>query len=148
MRKIITPILLVFLSTFCMANDFHGDPLLKSEFECMAQNLYHEARGESIKGLIAVASVVLNRTQAPNFPDTICEVVYQKYQFSWVGKKHIDISKISNRIKKIAYDAVVNNSLVDNTNGALFFKTIISETTWNYNMLTKTKVIGNHVFYK
>lgn len=56
------------------------------QIHCLAETIYHEARGESFEGQRAVAAVVLNRTLDDNFPDTICKVVYQRNQFSWVGK--------------------------------------------------------------
>lgn len=145
--KLFALVFVVLLCNISIANDTL-DGELRKEFECMAHNLHHEARGESARGLRAIANVVLNRKKAPNFPDTICGVIHQKSQFSWVGKKYIDFSRIDTRIKKIAYEAVVNNSLHDNTGGALFFKTITSNSTWNYQKLIKTVIIGNHVFYK
>lgn len=66
-----------------------------SSVRCMADNLYQEARGETIEGVVAVGQVVLNRVKSPKWPNSICEVVYQNkvnihgytvYQFSWVGK--------------------------------------------------------------
>ena len=44
---------------------------------CMALNIYHEARNQSIVGQVAVAEVVMNRVEDSRFPDTICEVVKQ-----------------------------------------------------------------------
>ena len=45
---------------------------------CMALNLYHEAKGEPRQGQIAVAHVVMNRMNDPNFPETVCGVIKQK----------------------------------------------------------------------
>lgn len=65
------------------------------QMDCLAKNLYFEARNQSHLGQIAVAHVTLNRVMDPRFPDTICEVVHQgqknangsmkrhKCQFSW-----------------------------------------------------------------
>jgi spore germination cell wall hydrolase CwlJ-like protein len=50
---------------------------------CIAQAVYHEARGEPDTGQHAVAWVILNRVADPRWPDTPCEVVYQTHQFSW-----------------------------------------------------------------
>lgn len=50
---------------------------------CLAMNIYHEARGESLAGQLAVAQVVMNRVESPRFPDSVCDVVHQgKY---WDG---------------------------------------------------------------
>ena len=60
------------------------------ELDCLALNIYWEARSESRLGQMAVAAVTLNRVAAPAFPDTVCEVVFQGEergrhlcQFSW-----------------------------------------------------------------
>lgn len=45
---------------------------------CLAKNIYHEARGEINEGKRAVANVVLNRRDHPDYPDKICDVVYQE----------------------------------------------------------------------
>lgn len=66
------------------------------QLDCMARNIFFEARGEPIKGKITVGYVVLERTKSPHFPSTVCGVVNQantdadgkiiRYQcsFSWV----------------------------------------------------------------
>lgn len=59
--------------------------LLASALTCLALNLYHEARGEGPEGMLAVGVVTLNRTNHADWPDTICEVVYQPHQFSWTS---------------------------------------------------------------
>src|ERR1700676_3174349 len=48
-----------------------------TDLECLAENIYFEARGEPLEGQYAVAEVTLNRTRAQNFPHTICSVVHQ-----------------------------------------------------------------------
>ncbi|OQB10740.1 MAG: Spore cortex-lytic enzyme precursor [Parcubacteria group bacterium ADurb.Bin216] len=61
--------------------------LSKKEFKCLVDNVYYEARGESFEGQKMVAKVVLNRTKHPDYPDSICGVVYQPFQFSWTLKR-------------------------------------------------------------
>lgn len=57
-----------------------------SEVECLATNIYHEARGESLEGKIAVAHVTINRVWHHRYPDTVCGVVYQaRYYTNWKG---------------------------------------------------------------
>jgi N-acetylmuramoyl-L-alanine amidase len=51
--------------------------------DCLARNVYYEARGEPRAGQYAVAEVTMNRKASPRFPKTVCEVVYQKEAFSW-----------------------------------------------------------------
>jgi N-acetylmuramoyl-L-alanine amidase len=53
------------------------------QLRCLAQNVYHEARGEQEAGQLAVAAVTLNRVRSPSYPNTVCSVVWQPWQFSW-----------------------------------------------------------------
>ncbi len=56
------------------------------DLECLATNVYREARGEPMEGQIAVAKVTLNRVYSGKYPSSICGVVYQKNQFSWTSR--------------------------------------------------------------
>lgn len=137
-----------------------------SEIECLAKNIYFEARGESAMGQFAVAHVTLNRVESDKFPDSICGVVYQakmrpswkdpsKYiparyqcQFSWYcdGKpdKIDDISayETAMRIASIS----IYGHFSDITNGSLFYHRLDVDPHWNENMTFKTS-IGAHKFY-
>ncbi len=68
---------------------------LFKEINCLAKNIYFEAASESFNGKVAVAQVTMNRVRSSKYPNTVCEVVYQKNprgcQFSWVceGTKSI-----------------------------------------------------------
>ena len=53
-----------------------------AELECMERAMYFEANRSSRDGMIAVGSVVMNRVESPQFPDTVCGVVKQKRQFA------------------------------------------------------------------
>lgn len=55
------------------------------EILCLTVAIYYEARGEPIEGQAAVAQVILNRVQHPDFPDDACAVVFEPDQFSFVG---------------------------------------------------------------
>ena len=58
------------------------------EVECLAKNMYYEARNQGTAGKLAVTNVVLNRVKDERFPNTICEVVKQgPTRESWKTKK-------------------------------------------------------------
>ena len=115
------------------------------DVECMAEAIYHEGRGEPLAGQIAIANVIKNRLNDSRFPKTICKVIRQKYQFSylWDGKL--------NRIKdKVAYEKatkiakkVILDRIPDNTNGALFFRL----ATIRLPSYKHKRKIGLHIFY-
>lgn len=118
------------------------------EHECLAMNIYHEARGEVIEGQIAVGHVTLNRVKHEKFPDTICDVVYQKKQFSWTFTiKDITPNEEAawNRAQVIARDVMIGNT-VDPTDGATFYHANYVNPYWITHMEV-SKIIGLHVFY-
>ena len=51
--------------------------MISAAVMCLALNLYHEARGESLAGNLAVGFVTMNRVADPRYPDTVCGVVKQ-----------------------------------------------------------------------
>ena len=69
---------------FLIINENFWSLVNNSEAHCLALNIYHESRGDSLAGKFAVADVVLNRVENRRWPSTICEVVYQgKVKPSW-----------------------------------------------------------------
>lgn len=136
-------------------------PQKERQIECLADNIYHESKGESYTGRVAVGFVTLNRTKSEIFPDNICEVVKQKvnnkYQFSWLHEKKKKneshkplVAKIINEgyneSRKIAENLYDNHdNMYDPTKGSLYFHA-------NYvKVRVKGKkvksVIGGHTFY-
>lgn len=122
---------------------------------CLALAIFHEARGEPIKGQKAVAEVVLNRTNHPSFPQTVCGVVKQPRQFSWVNKnvslsnpppiiyKNVQAQESWAQAKKIAQEQL--DKPTSYTQGAVFFNTNRLGVRFKTN--TRPCRIGNHVFY-
>jgi len=116
--------------------------------ECLAMNIYHEARGEVVEGQIAVAHVTLNRVEDTRWPDNICDVVYQPKQFSWthlIKNQTPTEKKAWKQAKVIARDVMIGNT-VDPTDGATFYHANYVNPYWAKDM-TISKVIGVHIFY-
>ena len=123
----------------------------------LACNIYHEARGESDKGMLAVGFVTLNRKDHDKFPTTVRKIVYQSSQFSWtlspkqfkvIEKDSWDKSKEYARLllrlhthNKIAYD------MLDFTHGSVYFHTTKVRPYWA-KLMKKVIRIDNHIFYK
>ena len=77
-----------FFCTSVQANSVMGPIDLRQEAECLALNIYHEARSERTAGMWAVADVTINRVKSIQFPNTICGVVKQgKVYESWKTKR-------------------------------------------------------------
>ena len=131
------------------------------QVRCLADNIYFEARGESLAGKIAVANVTLNRVESGKYAKTICGVVRQKTkgvcQFSWWCDDELRSLATSNKLTKtnksmynkildIALFAYMNNDmLIDNTLGATYYHAKYVQPNWR--QLKKTVRIGNHIFY-
>lgn len=131
-------------------------PTVEKNIDCLAQNVYYEARGEPEAGMIAVADVTINRTRAPGFPNTVCDVVKQrkehKCQFSWVcWKLRPPIDRSSQQWVK-AQDIATSVLLFDNhpdimkSKSALFYHADYVHPVWAKKMKF-IKRIGGHLFY-
>ncbi len=62
---------------------YSGVELTEEDVYTLACLVYHEARGEPFEGQVAVVEVVFNRMISDRFPDTVEEVVFQKYGDVW-----------------------------------------------------------------
>jgi N-acetylmuramoyl-L-alanine amidase len=128
------------------------------DLQCLAENIYFEARGEPLDGQRAVAEVTLNRTRSPYFPHTICAVVYEK-QWDWLRRRFVAhfswtelgvLSEPSGSAWKQAMgvaSAAYDDTYTPVVPGALFYHSVNIRPEWSQ---TKTAVatIGNHVFYR
>lgn len=113
----------------------------KAELHCLAQNIYHEARGEPRRGQLAVALVTLNRVKHKNYPDSVCKVVFQPNQFSWTKEPGKRKAKIPYKFYLLANEALTHK---DFTFNAIYFHNTTIKPNWKARRIAK---IGNHVFY-
>ena len=126
--------------------------LAASEIDCLARNMYFEARGEPNLGLIAVAYVTMNRVKSEFFPDTICGVVFEPYQFSWTNDEYSNTppnNETWEKIYKLAETFIINYPSLKNydiTKNALFFHANYVNPNWK-SAYTKVVQIGKHLFY-
>ncbi|MDR3593775.1 cell wall hydrolase [Clostridium sp.] len=116
------------------------------DIELMAKLVSAESGGEPYTGKVAVASVVLNRTIDPHFPNTIKGVIFQKNAFSCV--KNGKINAVADQdCYNAVYDAIKG---ADPTNDALFFyNPAIATCHWmkETEKINET-TIGHHTFFK
>ncbi|ESZ38373.1 cell wall hydrolase [Mesorhizobium sp. L2C066B000] len=126
------------------------------EQACLANGIYFEARGESVRGQAAVAQVILNRVRNPAYPNSICGVVYQndnwlnrcQFSFACDGRKK--------RIESPAHYKTAQDVAMAVTAGKIFIPEVGSSTHyyanyvhpgWARTMQKMTK-IGLHIFYR
>lgn len=128
---------------------------VNNELECLALNVYFEARGESREGQVAVAHVVMNRVADDRFPGGVCAVVHQggtdseDCQFSWWcdgladRPKHKADWEAARDIARIIYWGEGE----DPTGGALWYHATSVKAYWR-GQYEKGPTIGNHIFYR
>lgn len=146
MKYIILSFMVLF-STIAVADS--------DEEHCLALNIYHEARGEGIEGWLAVAFVTVNRLQDTRFPDTVCEVVYDSYQFSWTHDEIADEPNLKKYADKKAWEYIQWFSegflenfefIVDPTEGSLYYHSLKVKPYWSKHF-NQVATIGEHIFY-
>lgn len=134
--------------------------LADSEKTCLAQAIYHEARGESREGQLAVANVIINRAFSKKYPSTICGVVFQnadkgryKCQFTFAcdGRSDAGNERAAwNRSVKMAETAFYEFQTGDRPgvipDSALFYHTTGVSPSWGQKF-RRVATIGSHIFY-
>jgi spore germination cell wall hydrolase CwlJ-like protein len=130
----------------------------RKNLDCLARNVYFEARGEPLAGQYAVAEVTLNRQASRHYPRTICEVVYQKNwdplrkryvgAFSWTEFDSLPEpgGEEWQRAWRVA-EAVYYGKTVPRLQGALHFHATYIKPDWAKSRQRVAR-IGRHVFYK
>lgn len=126
---------------------------------CLALAVYYEARGEPVAGQIAVAQVVMNRVESHAYPDTVCGVVTQPYQFSFFNsQKNTNVDQRINRLvhkitdkKSWSQSQYIAKAILqghDTGLTALFYHAETVSPYWSKSpKLRRVAAIGNHIFY-
>jgi spore germination cell wall hydrolase CwlJ-like protein len=126
-----------------------------SEFQCLAEAVYYEARSESRSGQLAVADVVKNRVKSKHYPDSICGVVYEgaerafACQFSFACDGSMDLAPRGaawQRSQEIA-QLSLTGFVPDLTKNSTHYHTVTVEPNWA-NTLQYKATIGFHKFYR
>ena len=129
-----------------------------ADIQCLAENVYFEARGEPLSGQYAVAEVTVNRTRAANFPHTICAVVYETRwdaarrrhvaDFSWtkLGELPPQEGPAWRQAVTVA-SAVYDDEHDPLVPGALFYHANSVRPDWA-RFRRPVATIGNHIFYR
>lgn len=124
--------------------------------QCLATAIYHEARGESSKGQIAVAKVILNRVKSRAYPNSVCGVVFQNRskrnacQFSFACDGVPDTAREKSawqRAEKVANDVMNGRVSAGAADGATHYHANYVNPRWASKM-TRLTSIGSHIFYK
>ncbi len=118
-----------------------------SELRCLATGIYFESKGEPLAGQLAVAEVILNRAASGRFPGSVCGVLMQPGQFSFVRSGRLP-SPPNNAAwrKAVAVAEVARRDLWDSpVSNALFFHARYVSPGWRR---ARVGSVGNHIFYR
>lgn len=115
---------------------------------CLALNIYFEARDQDIDGQLMVAEVTMNRVASPDFPDTVCDVVWQPGAFSWThdGKSDTprDVQAFAESVL-LANDVLHNRSILLDTKATFYHEKSV-RPYW-VDSVTQIGMVGDHIFY-
>jgi spore germination cell wall hydrolase CwlJ-like protein len=161
MKHFITAVMLLFVSGPASAQNFELEKLFP-QVQCMALNIYYEARGSNLADKAAVADVVLNRVNDTRYPNTVCEVVKQglqdangnmrrnKCQFSWYCDGKHDRPQNQDlyvEAQSIAWNIVEEGKYRGITEGATHYHATYVNPRWA-STLQLVGRIGAHIFYR
>lgn len=125
---------------------------LDEQANCIAVAVYHEARGETVEGQLAVAKVIMNRAASGRYPGSWCEVVKQPWQFSFVSPRtgefpYTDQSSDAWRRAVGITRLAIGNVVPSLTNDVLWYHADYVAPSWG-RRLTRVEKIGAHIFYR
>jgi len=127
-------------------------PALDEEANCMAVAVYHEARGESVEGQLAVARVIMNRAASGKYPTTWCGVVKQPWQFSFVNPHTgylpgVDEASDAWHKAQGVTRVAIANAVPSLATDVLWYHANYVAPSWGRH-LTRVSQIGAHIFYR
>lgn len=153
-------LILIFVSMATLPGNADSHEVDKDSLNCLAKNIYFEARGEEIIGQYAIGLVTLNRVKDKDFPNNICDVVHQairinnkivkyKCQFSWYCDGKSDTPKdLQTWYKAINIaDTLLHFNVEDFTRGSRFYHADYVVPEWSKNKKVLIR-IGKHIFYE
>lgn len=128
---------------------------LEKAHACLTQAIYHESRGEPVRGQQAVAQVVLNRVKSGVYPASICGVIFQnkhwrnRCQFSFAcdgTNKRVNDQEAWETATRIADDAIAGRYFLQEIGDATHYHAAYVAPRWRRS-LQRMKKIGEHIFY-
>jgi len=137
---------------YALVDKFAAGEPLNDEANCVAVAVYHEARGESLEGQLAVAKVIMNRARSGKYPTSWCGVVKQPWQFSFVNPRSgympsVDQSSASWRKALGVTRLAVANAVQTVPEDCLWYHADYVAPSWG-RRLTRVEKIGAHIFYR
>lgn len=131
-----------------LVEEHSGTKTADSEMECLAGAIYFESKGEPLAGQLAVAEVIINRAKSGRYPSSLCGVVKQRGQFSFIraGRFPAFSRDNSHWRKAVAIAHIAIKDLADSPAAqALSFHATRVSPGWRMKRVAR---VGNHIFYR
>lgn len=143
-------LILALFAAFCLAGCGRQSQSVETaasaaDINCMARAMYFESNRSSRDGMIAVGSVVMNRVQSEDFPNTVCAVVSQKNQFA-PGVMTKTMTGQAKALAEVLATAVLAGERHPNVGGAKFFHAAWYDA--NFNNIHYVVTAGGNAFYE
>ena len=137
---------------YALVDRFGTNASLDAEANCIAVAVYHEARGESLEGQLAVARVIMNRAASGKYPSTWCATVKQPWQFSFVNPRtgqfpYTDTDCAAWRKAVGVTRLAVANAVPTLSTDVLWYHADYVAPSWG-RRLNVVQKIGTHIFYR
>jgi hypothetical protein len=135
---------------YALVDRYSAGTPLDEQANCIAVAVYHEARGESLEGQLAVARVIMNRAASGRYPTSWCGVVKQPWQFSFVrgGRfPSVDEGSMAWRRALGITRLAINNAVDSVPTDCLWYHADYVSPSWG-RRLTPVSQIGAHIFYR
>ncbi|KKB08376.1 hypothetical protein VE26_15935 [Devosia chinhatensis] len=131
-----------------------------TERDCLAQAIYHEARGESAEGQLAVANVIVNRARSGEFPDSLCGVIYQnankglyrcQFTFACDGRDNTPgerraWAKSKDLAREVYAEFAQGKDIGVLPGSALYYHTTAVAPSWSHTF-SRVAAVDSHIFY-
>jgi hypothetical protein len=135
---------------YALVDWFSAGAPLDEQANCIATAVYHEARGESLEGQLAVARVIMNRAASGKYPTSWCGVVKQPWQFSFVRHGQFPSTDTTSNEWKNALGVTriaIANVVPSLSSDVLWYHATYVDPSWGHRLNFAQK-IGTHIFYR
>jgi len=156
MKHIFIVVIMLVAASTAKANSLFNE-IQYPQHQCLALNIYYEARGSNLADKAAVADVVLNRVKDTRYPNTVCDVVHDGYkkgrrdcQFSWYCDGKSDNPQDDDRwaeAQMIAWGMLEWDKYRGITEGATHYHATYVSPRWAKSLHLVGR-IGAHIFYR
>jgi spore germination cell wall hydrolase CwlJ-like protein len=137
---------------YALVDRYGAGAPLDEQANCVAVAIYHEARGESLEGQLAVARVIMNRAASGKYPPSWCGTVKQPWQFSFVNPRSgampgVNASSAAWRKAQAITRLAIANVVPSLSNDVLWYHADYVAPSWGRRLSFVSK-IGTHIFYR